>query len=485
MEPSPDQEGSKKAIFDFLVLASLGYFLFRLLLYATQISHYVPPDELTHFGVCKAYSEALLFPQNSEKTYRLGLVTNIPYLYYFLMGKLLYLNFSLMDDLIYLRFINCLLSTATVILAYRWMRLVTSDSLCHVMMVVLLTNTPMFTFIGASVSYDNLTNLFAAAALYYLHLSYEQSNHRNLFLFLISSFGGCLTKLIFIPFAVVLFVLAGMAVRKGRLRMSFSMRSFRSVRWGELGMGAVAALLLILNMSLYLKNAVSYGTIYPRADQILTVEQAMKNRIYASEMIPLWYERGEITWDEALRKLGEIDHPSDRTNTLYALELARLYREGKVRQVDRVEYMLSWLHMMIQRTFGIMAHFGMSKPSFHWYIYETVFLIGMLLFLRYWVPGESLGRLGDCVILFTCYSLVLSQVIGYSFYLSTHGRGSGVQGRYFFPVIVPFYGVLVYYLLRPAGRSVRIVTLCGLSAFFIWGDLPFFLMNASKKWFFP
>jgi hypothetical protein len=70
----------------------LAYFGMRLVFFALDISSYIPPDEVTHAGISKVFSKVFLLPANSPETYEFGLVTNIPWLYYWFMGKLLHLN---------------------------------------------------------------------------------------------------------------------------------------------------------------------------------------------------------------------------------------------------------------------------------------------------------------------------------------------------------------------------------------------------------
>ena len=133
------------------------------------------------------FSKALLLPKDSEASYSLGLVTHIPYLYYFLMGKLVTLNFSPVSDLVFLRLLNCILSFLTVFFGYKWIKLVTDNRTCHLLFIVLLTNTPMFTFTGAFVNYDNLVNLFAVLSLYYMHLFFQKPDTKQFLLCGVSS----------------------------------------------------------------------------------------------------------------------------------------------------------------------------------------------------------------------------------------------------------------------------------------------------------
>ena len=245
-----------------LIFIAFGYFIIRLLYFATHVSHYVPPDEVTHFGLCQIFSQTLLLPGNSEASYSLGLVTHVPYLYYFIMGKCLKLNFSPVSDLVFLRFFNCMRSFATVVYGYKWMRLITQNRLCHLLFVILITNTLMFSFLGASVSYDNLTNFFAVTALYYLHLFLRNPDPGRFLLFGISLLGGALTKKTFLPLVLAYLVILLFHERR-HLKDIFPVikKVLPSLRLAQKALLGIVLLLLVLNMTLYLGNLIRFQKI--------------------------------------------------------------------------------------------------------------------------------------------------------------------------------------------------------------------------------
>jgi hypothetical protein len=185
----------------------LVYFGFRLLFFAATISPYVPPDEVTHYGLCRIFSEVSFLPENSDKTYAYGLVTNIPYLYYWIMGRLLTLNFFGISDLLFLRLLNIPLAFATIFFIWRMLRLLTDDRLTQVILIVAMTNTLMFSFLSASVSYDNLTNLLAAMAVYCLLVFFRTRSGDYLAASSICQLAGSLTKVTFLPLVLVMNIL--------------------------------------------------------------------------------------------------------------------------------------------------------------------------------------------------------------------------------------------------------------------------------------
>jgi hypothetical protein len=177
----------------------LVYFGLRLVFFAVTISPYVPPDENTHFELSRIFSTVFFLPQNSPETYEFGLVTNIPWLYYWIMGRLLALNFFGIPDLLFLRLLNIPFAFATVYFVWRTLRLLTDDRLSQMLLVVAMTNTIMFSFLSAFVSYDNLTNLLAAMAVYYLLAFFKNRSGDMLVISFLCQIAGSLTKVAFLP----------------------------------------------------------------------------------------------------------------------------------------------------------------------------------------------------------------------------------------------------------------------------------------------
>lgn len=165
--------------------------------FALTVAPDVSPDEVTHFGIAKIYSEVFFLPENSPRSYEYGLVTNIPYLYYWTMGKLLAVNIFGFPDLIFLRFLNIPFAFATVCFALCIMRFLTDDLLTQILLVIVMTNTLMFSFLSAFVSYDNLTNLLAVMAVYYLLAFFKDRSVNMLLASFLCQLAGCLTKINF------------------------------------------------------------------------------------------------------------------------------------------------------------------------------------------------------------------------------------------------------------------------------------------------
>jgi hypothetical protein len=474
---------------NILILIAFGYFLFRLFYFAVNISPYVPPDEVTHFGKCMIFSKALLLPKNSEASYSLGLVTHIPYLYYFIMGKLVALNFSHASDLVFLRLFNCILSFLTVFFGYKWIKLVTDNRMCQLLFIVLLTNTLMFTFLGASVTYDNMVNMLAVVVLYYLFLFFKSRNPIHFLIAGIFLLSGTLTKLTFLPLAVA-YVVIFVFHERSFLKQPFIL--FAVVKQSVLSfsliqklMALILGLFLAMNMVLYLGNLIQFKKLSPSPFQILTEEQCMQERLAARTHIVQLYKQGKITAQEAMKMVSRIQHEGDQRGTLALLQAVENEKQGNRYRVDRFHYAFVWIDRVLAKTYGIMAHKSMEKSGASLVPYYVVFFLSAFLLIRKQKRSDFNGYGAYIVFVFLFYVLILMQLVNYRTYFSFGLIDFALQGRYIFPVMVPFYCLVSVAIACYLPKSWQQWIASGLtSVIFIYGDFPWFLKHVANDWFF-
>ena len=466
------------------IFMAFGYFIFRLFFFASHISHYAPPDETTRFALCQVFSKTLLLPKNSEETYSLGLVTHIPYLYYFIMGKCLKLNFFPVSDLVFLRFINCLLSFATVVYGYKWIRLITPNRICHLLFVILITNTAMFSFLGAAVSYDNMTNFFAVTALYYLHLFFQNTNINSFLLFVISILGGALTKKTYLPLILAYLGILIFRQRKQLKNVSNTViKALPSIRLDQIALLGIALILLVLNVNLYLGNLIRFGRVVPRMNQVLTEEQSMQYRLYARGRIVSLYKSGRLTYEEAVEKAKGIQHPGDSVGALYLLEIAKANASNPDPPMGRIKYAGLWLMHMLYRLTIISGHLSLLKNLYYFVVYLLIFIFSFFLFIKNWKLSITSGYISDAFFLCFFYTIILMQFVNYPIYTHYRSIYLALQARYLFLVIVPFYGIVSFFLINPFKKPVQIIIFLPIAIYFIWGDFPYFFLNATSQWF--
>lgn len=477
--PSPNQTR-------WIVAALLAYFAVRALYFAVSISPYVPPDEVTHFGVCTVFSKYLLLPVNSPESYQYGLVTNIPWLYYFLMGKLLHLNFFGVSDLVFLRILNTPLACATVYYVWRLARLLTEDRLAQILVLVAMTNTLMFSFLAGTVSYDNLLNLLAAMAIYYLFAFFKERSPHQAALSLLAILAGCLTKTSFIPLGALLALvfllheIGNLAGLPGALQQYFRSQ------------GRVALLLLTgilvalgLNLHLYLGNHLKYGMINPPVETVLPLENAMKYRLTARNYIFRLFREGKITMEKAAEMAQQITHPGDRQDTITIVQNYADLQQSGFKPMGLLPYSAIWTLQMLSTSFGIKAHVGMPNAGFSFIPLMLLILFVLAAHLvrwrpwdrKEWVPTSLLG-------ISICYAVFLMYKINYQNYLESKDIVMTVAGRYIFPVMGPVYVVSSMYLMRLfQGEKGRLALAAFAALALLASDFPFFLSHVTPEWY--
>lgn len=471
--------------FRWLIALLVTYFGLRLFFFATAISPYVPPDEVTHFGICRVFSKVFLLPPNSSESFQYGLVTNIPWLYYWIMGKLLPLNFFGIPDLVFLRIANIPLAFATVYYVWRLLRLLTEDRLVAILVVAAMTNTLMFSFQSASVSYDNLTNLLAAMSIYYLFAFFKERSLSKLALALLCLLAGCLTKVTFLPLALLLvLVFALREVRRVPQLIRSGREYLKSCDWPGRAVlvGILAA--LVLNVVLYGGNYLKYGTITPTVENVLPIEQAMQHRLTARNRIFAMYREGRITVEQAKEMASRIKHKGDREDTVNLVEnYARLEQAG-FRPMGMAPYSAMWTLLMLSTAFGIKAHVGMPNQGFSFIPLTVLILFVMAAYLVRWRPRDLKGLPSCLVAMAAGYAAVLVCKINYPAYVETKDIVFTVAGRYMFPLLGPVYAVSSMYLMRLfKGGRARLALAVFAVLVLIGSDFPFFLLRVTPEWF--
>lgn len=470
---------------NWLVTALLVYFGARLLYFALSISPYLPPDEVTHFGVCQVFSKYLLLPVNSPESYQYGLVTNIPWLYYWAMGKLLWLNVLGVSDLVFLRLMNIPIAFATVYYAWRLVRLLTGDRLAWLLVLVAMTNTLMFSFLSASVSYDNLTNLLAAMALYYLFAFFRGRSGRCLALWLLSLLAGCLTKITFLPLALLL--VAVFVIREIRYVAEVVGAVRRFV--GSPGRGGTVLLAgivvgLVLNGQLYGGNLARYGTVNPAVEVVLPLENALKYRLTARNYILKQYREGKVTVEQARQMAQQISHAGDRQDAVSMVENYAYLQQAGFQPIGMAPYSAMWVLQMFSTSFGIKAHIGMPNHGFSFIPLMLLILFVLAALLARWRPWDLEWLPTSLMAIALGYAAVLVTRINYPAYLESKDIVLTVAGRYIFPVMAPIYAVCSLYLMRLfRGEKARLALFCAAALILVVSDFPFFLSRVTPEWY--
>jgi len=488
-EPNADDAPTVKSLpsnqlLKWSMVALLLYFGLRLLFLATSISPFIPPDEVTHFGICTVFSVFPFLPGNTPESYQYGLVTNIPWLYYWIMGKLLTLNFTGISDLVFLRLLNIPLAFAFVFYVWRTLRLVTDDRLTQVLLVVAMTNTMMLTFLSAFVTYDNLTNLLAAMSVYSLLAFFKTRSAATLAASLVCQLAGCLTKITFLPLVPVLGILLIIhEIRNLRGLPAALMICFRNNMWRSSIVALTLLFGLALNIQLYGGNYFNYGTITLETTDVLPLESALQYRLTARGYIFKLFKEGRVSKTQAIEMTARIDHPGDRADAVFMIENYAKFKTGEIRLMGLPEYMALWTERMAAGIFGVFGHLQIAN---YWPTIAPVALLAVLTliaFLIKWRPWDANCFPSYLMVIAGFYAFFLMYRFNYQEYLDNGAPYVSLHGRYIFPVIGPIYILASIYLIRLfKGRAARLATF-GLAAFiFIVSDFPLFLARITPEW---
>lgn len=468
-----------------LVAGLLLYFVARALFLALEIAPGIPPDESTHLGRVLAYAAVAWIPVDGPATYPLGALQHAPPLYYLLMGKLLLAKPAGVDALVFLRSANALLGALCAYCAYRCAGQLSRSPWARLLALLLVTNTLMFTGLSASVNYDNLANLLGALAFAALLAFRRGGAPAALALAAAALFAGALTKVAFLPLVAIG---GGMALAGGRAHLprlpgrALDWLRARPLRASLAGLGVVG--LLAGNLVLYGGNLLRFGALEPRADQVLGLENALQNRVFARNWIFRQYQEGGLDYVQARARAAAIGHAGDRRHTLWLLGREQ-QRQGGLDPQPRLgplRYGLAWGDLMLRRTLGYTGHRRAMKSDAQLLPYVALLGLALGVYALRAVRGRGpwldwAGGVG------VAYALVLLWLVNYPAYQRFGELDVGVQGRYLFPVMAPLWSLAACHLVHALPRRLRALLLVGVALWFAWGDLPWLLLNAPAAWF--
>jgi hypothetical protein len=475
-----------KSYWDLLIIAvAILYFIIRLIYFATHINPAIPPDEVAHMGISMAYSRVLSIPQNGPETYEFGLVTHQPFLYYWVMGKFVHLNVFSMDNLIFLRFINGILGVITAIYALKWAKLFTANKLVHILTVIIITNTLMATGMFASVSYDNLANLFGAMSIYYMSLFFDKRRINILAMFLICLFAGCLSKITFLPLALILIVILLARERRSLKNLpEHLMGIFKPLCTLRLVLWLFTVVLLVFNGILYGGNLLTFHSLNPPADKVIGLKNAMQYRIFARNYIVAQFRDGKYTYEHAIEEAKHIiKHPGDRYGTVILLQAAHQQKDNKRTLMPFAHYVTQWTHAMVERAVGYVGHQSVMKNQWSMYPYYLVLIVSGTMLIRKLHWHREKGHTFSAFIIVFLYALFLLCCVNYPIYVKSNFFDLSLTGRYLFPVLVPISGLTAYYLINFFPKTIQAAIAILATYLFIYGDLIFFIKNATEPWF--
>ena len=424
-------------------------FLAFTLYLAFNIKMGVSSDSWYHLRVSQEYSKTLTIPKNNADTYKWRDIEHIPYLYFWINGRVLNLNSIVFNfnEVILLRVINILYSLFTLVGAYLLSKEFFESKWSNLLVVFLLVNTLMFTFLSSSINYDNLANMFSVfSILFFIRAIKSKGNWKNIFLMLILIALGGLTKFTTLPLGFILVLLTAIHLIK-------NWRNYRDRFKGKILYLLIPIIFLLgLNFGVYGVNLINFHSLEPDCLDVLTYDQCLENGVFYRDNVTI---------------------PAQEVN------LFKMVFSGQ--RVDPIRYLGVWVWEMVKRIYGIMGDMQLYNNPIIIPFYIIFFLIAALLGICNWKKLKKESKHLSFVFIF--YFLILFFVQNYNMYLKRGFPALALQGRYIFPVIIPFYILIILFLSRIRQRWLRVLVFVGLIVLFIISCYPFFFLNVDSNWF--
>jgi len=460
----------------------LLYALARLAYLAVAIDPALPPDEITHVGQIRHQLGSWGMPVDGESSYEHGLVSHRPFLYAWTFARWLALDPTGGSGLVWLRLGNVGLAAVTVLAALAWARRAGATAGQRVLVAVLLTNLPMWSFLSSSVNYDNAAMAIATLAFATLARYLDEHRGRDLLAAIALLCAGAVTKAALLPLAALL--AAATLAARGRAVLDDLATSLRPPLVREPAIAALLAACLALGAlagGLYGRNLVRFGVLEPAANQVLPLELAQRNRIFRQEHVLRSYRAGAIDERQALREIEQIGHAGDRAGARWMLQRARELREGDGEPlVGRLGYAGLWTPLMAERLFGVMGHRELYKTGPLAWAYSATALFALAALI--WAVRRPDLHLRIAAGVGLGYTLILMQAVNYPIYRTSGLAVEAVQGRYLFPVLAPLLAALVIAAGRAVPKRARWAVGVAIAGLFVLGDFPYLLWQADAVW---
>ena len=393
------------------------------LIFSVQVG--LPPDELTHIRFIEYYTYNSLDPFIGSQTdwFALGDVTReVSYLYHYLMSLVLRVSpFTALNEYILLRFVGLALAFGTLVFSAKTFQLLKVPAGVITLGLFIVTNMAEFMLLSGAVNNDNMVWFITAGSMYLLvKLWTERKGQLRTLLFLATIVAlGAITKKTFLPLALVF---AGGGVLFSVMNWKLLIDQLKQSKWREwLLIGA-----LVFSVGLAIErigvNLVQYRAIDAPCADIHTVEQCSEYGV--------------------LRRNYRLDS---------------LNVEG---QTSLKVFAVPWLYGTIGLSFGVQGWGGQTMPPF-WFI--AIVFLAMLATIysslrqkekdrtRHWLLIGILGL--------SWFYILVNLNVNYGIYQKWDRFGLALQGRYIFPILVPFVLVSVYYLwnLLRGAREKRFI----------------------------
>jgi len=442
---------------NIVLIVLLVVFTFYATFLALKLKRAIVPDEPYRFEVSQHFATTWGIPDDVAvaEYYGEDLHRN-PYLGYWIFARIINIQDLIAPSggerqtLVFLRMANVLFALGTVLYGFFISKELIKHKWWRLLPVFLVTNTLMFVFLSGGVSYDNPTNFFCAASLFYLiRVLNKKSFLSNTLGWVIFILIGSLIKTTVLPLALVMVVVWLIFVLKNRKEITLS-----GVKdWKTICLFIILVIVLAFIIGLYGVNVIKFQSLTPACRDTFSTE--------ICQATPFAIRQKELGLPEKLSVLEAFK---------------RGYPEPIRYTFD------SWIPEMMKRIFGIMAHKNYF-PIATSYI-QIALLWVLFLGARYSKkPGDIfLSLLG----IFSFYTLTLIAINYNTELVYGFDKFVALQGRYIFPVITIAVVLIAIILTKVQHKLTRFVTAGVLIVLFLYSGPIRFLWYYSSvfaDWF--
>ncbi|MBI4948361.1 DUF2142 domain-containing protein [Candidatus Berkelbacteria bacterium] len=462
------------------VLSGRSFFYVVILLtiiqsiwFVVSVKYAIPADETYHFKFIEYYSIQPFFSgpiisdQGSDSFY-LGDIERIPsYLYHYLLSFPYrianWLELSMEASVLALMSVSVLFTISSLnVLRKTTLIISKGNEMLSNSVVLLMTLTGMFTWIGASINYDSLSILTFYCFLFYLVKLINGERYQNYYFLLVTlGISSILIKVTIYPsilFAVILGLAILLRTRKEELPTKYKLTS------SQVAKRSLIVILMTIIVTLFgeriIKNAVIYQSLNPSCDTIHRVEDCLNNAIFKREV-------------EQKKQLTESS------------------LNGKQIKVDYRYFVKRWPKIMYDRLYFFFGHKTIPPDrSAFTSVFAAIFIsIASIIIKRRTVLENSAEKIIFVVAVFYVALLFTFNLMHYMKYGAILG---GYQGRYLLPA-VPFLYYFLFKLFFVTSESYKsnvfktvYVSICAITVlWFSYKHFPpkVFIEGTNATWY--
>jgi len=431
----------------FLVVV-LAWFGIQIVYMALSTKLGIPPDEKYHLHLMELLVQNGWSPFIHDQAgyYFLGEVTRTPFiLYHYLLSLPMHLFGNFAYDFMILRFVNIGLAFWSFYLVIKIANLIGMSKLVRNLGLFMLANTLMFVFLSASISYDNLFIPLSLLVIYLLLRLLDKVAIPHLLLFLTAIMAGMLVKISFLPIAFGCVVVLGVLRYKELLKTPKQLLTFcKSEPKLAILLFAPLFIMLLFTAQKFAYNLTTYHDITPACNVVNTEQQCRQNAIYTRNL-----------------NLKESHPPVPTLNGL--------------------EYTASWISMMKERTFGILAHKNANSTALIDVWSQVLIVLIPLAVIRKFKRSDR--QIFIILLLLGFYGVILL-LKNHETLQRTGIIGLAVQGRYMFAFLPLVYIIGNYYIFKLLRNKIaQLVYITATTVVFITASLPSYVVVTDAAWY--